>query len=165
MSNSKEMKKRQVTLSLSLIELSNNAPWDIENYNEEGLFLVKTKDGLFHIVDVDLEGKSVNHCGMTPSFANQVVFDSAVISVRDEVRSMITSLAESIRGEFETSRKEFQSSILEVEKGLNEDKDTIIGKLETLLEDLKHSKTEDASKVAQGHISESALVEILRTIK
>ena len=165
MSNSKEMKKRQVTFSMPLLELGRNDPWNVENYNEDGLFLVKAKDGQFSIVDVDMEGAGVNQFGMPASFANHILFDSAVISLRDEVRHMITSLSESIHGEFETSRKEVQSSVLELEKWMNEDKAGIIEKLESLVEELKHNKSEEAPKIVQGHISESALVEILRTIK
>ena len=165
MSKTNVIKKSKVTLSIPLLELGDNEPWSIENYSESGLFIVKSRDNIYHLADVDLEGCGVNEFGMPASFFNRIVFNSEVIPIKDEMRSMITSLSEMIRGEFETSRKEMQSSVLELEKWMNEDKDSLIEKLESLVETLKKSPTEESAKPIQGHISESALVEILRTIK
>ena len=165
MSKKNVIKESKVTLSIPLLELDNNEPWSIENYSESGLFIVKSRDNIYHLAEVDMKGCGVNEYGMPASFFNRIAFNSEVIPIRDEMRSMITSLSEMIRGEFETSRKEMQSSVLELEKWMNEDKDSLIEKLETLVEELKHNKSEEAPKIVQGHISESALVEILRTIK
>lgn len=164
MKTTEEKKKVMLNLCLPLIELSNNNIWEFEQFKELGMFFVKTKDGIFHLVEVD-EGHNVNEIGLYPNICNYFTEHLAMLSVRDEMRSMITSLAESMREEFANSRKEMQSSVLEMEKWMNEDKDGIIEKLETLVESLKQSKAEDTSKVIQGYISESALVDVLRTIK
>lgn len=164
MKTTEEKKKVMLNLCLPLIELNNNEVWNLEQYKESGMFFVKTKDGIFHLVEVD-KGQNVNEIGLFPNICNLFTEHMATLSVRDEMRSMITSLAESMREEFAKSRKEMQSSVLEMEKWMNEDKDGIIEKLETLVESLKQSKAEDTSKVIQGYISESALVDVLRTIK
>ena len=165
MSKKNVIKESKVTLSIPLLELDNNEPWSIENYSESGLFIVKSRDNIYHLAEVDMEGCGVNEFGMPVSFFNRIVFNSEVIPIKDGMRSMIISISEMIRGEFETSRKEMQSSVLELEKWMNEDKDSLIEKLESLVETLKKSHTEESAKPIQGHISESALVEILRTIK
>ena len=163
--NQKEEKKQiMLNLCLPFIEIDANDAWNKDHYKESGLFYVKTKDGNYRLVDVD-EGKSANECCLFPSVCNILTEKMATLSVRDEMRSMITSLAEAMREEFATSRKEMQSSFLEVEQWLNEDKDGLIEKLETFIEMLKQSKAEETPKISQGFISESALVDILRTIK
>ena len=163
--NQKEEKKQiMLNLCLPLIEIDANDAWNNDHYKESGLFYVKTKDGIYHLAEVD-EGKSVNEFCLFPSVCNLLTEKMATLSVRDEMRSMITSLAEAMREEFATSRKEMQSSFLEVEQWLNEDKDGLIEKLETFIEMLKQSKAEETPKISQGFISESALVDILRTIK
>ena len=163
--NMKEEKKQIVlNLNLPLIELNTNEVWNIEHYKDSGVFFVKTKDGIYHLVEVDKD-QNVNETCLFPNVCNKFTEKMAELSIRDEIRSMITSLSESIRGEFETSRKEFQSSVLDLENCLNEDKYTIIEKLEELVEKLKQAPSEDTSKVIQGYISESALMDVLRTIK
>lgn len=163
--NKKEEKKQVVlNLNLPLIEIDAVDAWNKDHYEESGMFFVKTKDGIYHLVDVDADN-GVNEFVLFPNIGNKFTKNMAELSIRDEMRSMITSLSESIRGEFETSRKEFQSSVLDLEKWLNEDKDTIIEKLEELVEKLKQAPSEETSKVIQGYISESALVDVLRTIK
>ena len=160
----KEEKKVMLHLSLPFIELEENDAWNKDRYTESGMFFVKTIDGIYHVVEVDA-GKSANEFCLFPNICNYLTEEMVVLSVRDEMRDMITSLAESIRGEFEHSRKEMQSSFLELEEWLKEDKDGLIEKLEAFVELLKQSKQEETPKIIQGHISESALVEILRTIK
>ena len=163
--NKKEEKKQVVlNLNLPLIEIDANDAWNKDRYQESGIFFVKTKDGIYHLVEVNKD-LNVNEMSLFPNVCNKFTEQMAELAIRDEMRSMITSLAESIRGEFETSRKEFQSSVLDLEKWLNEDKDTIIEKLEELVERLKQAPSEDTSKALQGYISESALVDVLRTIK
>lgn len=163
--NVKEEKNQVVlNLRLPLIEIDANDAQNKDHYQESGIFFVKAKDGTFHLVEVDA-GNSVTDYYLFPNIVNEFTKNIVELSIRDEMRSMITSLAESIRGEFETSRKEMQSSVLELEKWMNEDKDSLIEKLEELVEKLKQSPSEDTSKVLQGYISESALVDVLRTIK
>ena len=163
--NVKEEKKQVIlNLSLPLIEIDANDAWNKDHYQESGMFFVKTKDGCYHLVEVDA-GNNASELCLFPNVVNEFTKKMVELSIRDEMRSMITSLAESIRGEFETSRKEFNSSVLHIYESVDKNKDTIIEKLEELVEKLKQAPSEDTSKVLQGYISESALVDVLRTIK
>ena len=63
------------------------------------------------------------------------------------------------------SEMRVSSEFSKIEERFSEDKDTIIEKLEESVEKLKQAPSEDTSKVIQGYISESALVDVLRTIK
>ena len=161
----KEEKKQVVlNLNLPLIEIDANDAWNKERYQESGTFFVKTKDGLYHLVEVDA-GNSANECCLFPNCCNLLNEQSFALSIKEDMKTMLNDMSEQIQSRIVESEEKVSSKVLKIEEWLNEDKDTIIEKLEELVDKLKQAPSEDTSKVLQGYISESALVDVLRTIK
>lgn len=163
--NMKEEKKQVVlNLNLPLIELNTNEVWNLEHYKDSGVFFVKTKDGIYHLVEV-FAGENVNEACLFPNCCNLLNEQSFALSIKEDMKTMFNDMSEQIQSRIVESEEKVSSKVLKIEEWLNEDKDTIIEKLEEMVEKLKQAPSEDTSKVIQGYISESALVDVLRTIK
>ena len=161
----KEEKKQVVlNLSLPLIEIDANDAWNNDHYQESGMFFVKTKDGCYHLVEVDT-GNNANELCLFPNICNLLNEQRFALSIKEELKMMFNNMFEKIQSGIIESEMRVSSEFSKIEERFSEDKDTIIEKLEESVEKLKQSPSEDTSKVIQGYISESALVDVLRTIK
>lgn len=166
MSKATEEKSRQmITFSLPLIEIENNSFYSIDNYKESGLFLVKASDGVYAILDIDIEGRQVYGESLPLNAINRIVGQQTEISLKENFEKRFSELTEEMQGYLNSFEKRLVESTQKTEDALQYRSGEIIEKLEELVEKIKQTPTEDVPKLLQGHISETALVEILRTVK
>lgn len=162
---SEEKSRPIITLSFPLIEIGNTSFFNIENYKESGLFLVKANDGCYAILDIDRESNHVIGEMLPPNVFNCIVEQQTEISLKDSFEKRFAELTEEIKGHLHHFEDALNSSARKTEGALEYHSGEIIEKLEELVEKIKQAPTEDVPKLLQGHISETALVEILRTVK
>lgn len=165
MSKEKENSKQIITLSLPLIEIDNTAYLNIENYKESGLFLVKTSDGCYAILDIDRENKRVYGEMLPINVSNGIVEQQTEISLKENFEKRFSEFTEEMQGHLHYFEKVLHEKTTKTEDALQYFSGEVIEKLEELVEKIKQTPTEDVPKLLQGYISETALVEILRTIK
>lgn len=166
MSKATEEKSRQmITFSLPLIEIENNSFYSIDNYKESGLFLVKASDGVYAILDIDIVGRQIAGELLPINAINHIVELQTEISLKENFEKRFAELTEEMQGHLHHFEKVLHEKTTKTEDALQYRSGVIIEKLEELVEKIKQTPTEDVPKLLQGHISETALVEILRTIK
>ena len=165
MSKTKALLANPLTLELPLLILDNNEPWDKENYEKDGIFFVKTKDGLFHLVEVSLLDSNIFQCALPQNVINHLIEQHCALAITENIKQMFNEHLERMSFRMNEAEKQVSAISNQVDQCLNYNRAVIIEKLESLVETLKKSPTEESAKPIQGHISESALVEILRTIK
>ena len=166
MSKATEEKSRQmITFSLPLIEIENNAIYDINNYKESGLFLVKASDGVYAILDINIKDRLITGEHLPLNAINRIVEQQTEISLKENFEKRFAELTEEIQGHLHHFEDALNSSARKTEGALEYCSGEIIEKLEGLVEKIKQTPTEDVPKLLQGYISETALVEILRTVK
>lgn len=162
---SEEKSRPIITLSFPLIEIGNTSFFNIENYKESGLFLVKASDGCYAILDIDRENNSVIGEILPLNVSNGIVEQQTEISLKENFEKRFAELTEEMQGHLHHFEDALNSSARKTEDALQYRSGEIIEKLEELVEKIKQTPTEDVPKLFQGHISETALVEILRTVK
>lgn len=166
MSKATEEKSRQmITFSLPLIEIENNSIYNIDNYKESGLFLVKASDGGYAILDIDIEGRNVYGGPLPLNAINRIVGQQSEISLKENFEKRFAEFTEEMQGHLHHFEEVLHEKTTKTEDALQYRSGEIIEKLEELVEKIKQTPTEDVPKLLQGYISETALVEILRTIK
>ena len=165
MSKTKALLANPLTLELPLLILDNNEPWDKENYEKDGIFFVKTKDGLFHLVEVSLLDSNIFQSALPQNVINHLIEQHCALAITENIKQMFNEHLERMSFRMNEAEKQVSAISNQVDQCLNYNRAVIIEKLESLVETLKKSPTEESAKPIQGHISESALVEILRTIK
>lgn len=165
MKQTTENSKQMITFSLPLIEIENNSIYSIDNYKESGLFLVKASDGVYAILDIDIEGRQVYGESLPLNAINRIVGQQTEISLKENFEKRFSELTEEMQGYLNSFEKRLVESTQKTEDALQYRSGEIIEKLEELVEKIKQTPTEDVPKLLQGHISETALVEILRTVK
>lgn len=162
---SEEKSRPIIALSFPLIEIGNTSFFNIENYKESGLFLVKASDGVYAILDIDRENNHVIGEILPPNVSNRIVEQQTEISLKEDFEKRFAELTEEMQGHLHHFEKVLHEKTTKTEDALRYHSDEIIEKLEELVEKIKQTPTEDVPKLLQGHISETALVEILRTVK
>lgn len=166
MSKATEEKSRQmITFSLPLIEIENNSIYNIDNYKESGLFLVKASDGVYAILDIDIEGRLIAGEALPINAIKCIVEHQTEISLKENFEKRFSEFTEEMQGHLHHFEDALNSSARKTEDALQHFSGEVIEKLEELIEKIKQTPTEDVPKLLQGYISETALVEILRTIK
>lgn len=160
-----ENSKQMITFSLPLIEIENNSIYSIDNYKESGLFLVKSTDGCYAILDIDIKSSLISGEQLPINAINRIVEQQTEISLKENFEKRFAELTEEIQGHLHHFEDALNSSARKTEGALEYHSGEIIEKLEELVEKIKQTPTEDVPKLLQGHISETALVEILRTVK
>lgn len=162
---SEEKSRPIITLSLPLIEIDNASIYNIENYKESGLFLVKANDGCYAILDIDRENNRVIGELLPLNMSNCIVEQQTEISLKEDFEKRFAELTEEIQGHLHHFEKVLHEKTTKTEDALQYRSGEIIEKLEELVEKLKQAPADEAPKLLQGHISEQVLVEILRTVK
>ena len=166
MSKATEEKSRQmITFSLPLVEIENNSIYNIDNYKESGLFLVKASDGAYAILDIDIEGRQIAGEALPINAIKCIVELQTEISLKENFEKRFAEFTEEMQGHLHHFEKVLHEKTTQTEDALQYRSGAIIEKLEELVEKIKQTPTEDVPKLLQGYISETALVEILRTIK
>lgn len=165
MKQTEEKSRPIITLSLPLIEIGDTSFYNIENYKESGLFLVKASDGYYAILDIDRENNRVIGESLPLNVSNLIVNKQVEISLKEDFEKRFAELTEEIQGHLHHFEDALNSSTQKTEDALRYRSGEIIEKLEEMVEKLKHAPADEAPKLLQGHISEQVLVEILRTVK
>lgn len=166
MSKATEEKSRQmITFSLPLIEIENNSIYNIDNYKESGLFLVKASDGAYAILDIDIKSRLISGEALPINAIKCIVEQQTEISLKENFEKRFSEFTEEMQGHLHHFEDALNSSARKTEGALEYCSGEIIEKLEELIEKIKQTPTEDVPKLLQGYISETALVEILRTVK
>lgn len=154
-----------MNLNLPLLVIDNNQPWEPKNYKKNGLYFVKTKDGLIHLVDVNIEDNNNFVSNLPANVINHLVEQHCALAITENIKQMFNEHLERMSFRMDEAEKQVSAISNQVDNCLKYNREAILEKLESLVETLKKSPTEESAKPIQGHISESALVEILRTIK
>lgn len=165
MSKETENSKQMITLSFPLIEIGNTAFLNIENYKESGSFLVKASDGCYAILDIDRENNNVYGEVLPLNASSFIVKKEVEISLKEDFEKRFSELTAKIQGHLHHFEDSLNASTQKTEDALQYFSGEVIEKLKELVEKIKQTPTEDVPKLLQGYISETALVEILRTIK
>lgn len=166
MSKATEEKSRQmITFSLPLIEIENTSIYNIDNYKESGLFLVKSSDGVYAILDINIKERLIAGESLPLNAINRIAGQQTEISLKENFEKRFSEFTEEMQGHLHHFEDALNSSARKTEGALEYHSGEIIEKLEELVEKIKQTPTEDVPKLLQGYISETALVEILRTIK
>jgi hypothetical protein len=165
MSKTKALLANPLTLELPLLILDNNEPWDKGNYEMDGIYFVKTKDGLIHLVDVNIADSNNFVSNLPANVINHLIEQHCAFAITENIKQMFNEHLERMSFRMDEAEKQVSAISNQVDKCLKYNREAILEKLELLVEALKKSPTEVSAKPIQGHISESALVEILRTIK
>ena len=166
MSKATEEKSRQmITFSLPLIEIENNSIYNIDNYKESGLFLVKSSDGVYAILDINIKERLIAGESLPLNAINRIAGQQTEISLKENFEKRFSEFTEEMQDHLLHFEKVLHEKTTKTEDALQHFSGEVIEKLEELIEKIKQTPTEDVPKLLQGHISETALVEILRTVK
>lgn len=165
MSKENNNEVRMLTLSLHLVELENNQVYDINNYPCNGTFFVKADDGTWHISNVNIgEGNIFSH-PLPPEVGNMFAKDLGALAVQETVKDLIKTVKEMI-----LEKIEYNTELLL--KNFHQDLTFMLTYGESQQEELSRIKEllEQTPKDApttqmQGWISETVLLDIIRSIK
>lgn len=160
-----EKSRQMITFSLPLIEIENNSIYNIDNYKESGVFLVKASDGACAILNINIKDRQIIGEILPINAINCIVEQQTEISLKENFEKRFSEFTEEMQGHLHHFEKVLHEKTTKTEDALQYRSDEIIEKLEELVEKIKQIPTEDVPKLLQGYISETALVEILRTVK
>lgn len=156
---------RMLTLSLPLVELENNQIYDINNYDSNGTFFVKAADGTWHISYVNKEDNTLLCDPLPPVVGNMFAKDIGALDVKETVKEVIGTakdmILEKIEYTTELLRKNFHQDLTFI-LTCEETRDEKLSRIKELLE--QTSKGEPTTQM-QGCISETVLLDIIRSIK
>lgn len=165
MSKENNNEVRMLTLSLPLVELENNQAYDINNYPCNGTFFVKADDGTWHISNVNIGEGNILCNPLPPVVGNMFAKDIGVQDVKETVKDLIKTVKDMILEKIEYNTelllKNFHQDlalILSLEESLEE-------KLCRIKELLEQTPKDAPTTQMQGCISETVLLDIIRSIK
>ena len=171
MNQKEEKKQSMLNLCLPYIELDNNDVYSHVNYPCDGLFFVKTKDGLIHFVEVSLEEKNVLYNSFPPNIANKLVEQVAQLSFKEQIDERLNRLEEVLNhtcqqvGECtEIVRSEMRLSMNGIFDQVHQNATSLKDIPQTTVKLLNEHQPQPQAK-EMGFVSQEALVEIIRTIK
>lgn len=162
---SEEKSRPIITFRLPLIEIDNTLIYDINNYEESGLFLVKADNGFYAILDIDKQNNRVVGEPLPLNVDNCIVEKQTEITLKEDFEKRFAEFTEEMQGHLHHFEDVLNSSATKTEDAFQYRSGVIIEKLEELVEKLKQAPADEAPKLLQGYISEQVLVEILRTVK
>lgn len=165
MKQSEEKSRQIITFSLPLIEIENNSIYNIDNYKESGVFLVKASDGACAILDINIKDHQIIGEFLPINVINRIVEQQTEISLKENFEKRFSEFTEEMQGHLHHFEKVLHEKTTKTEDALQYSSGEIIEKLEELVEKIKQTPTEDVPKLLQGYVSEKVLVEILRTVK
>ena len=133
MSKATEEKSRQmITFSLPLIEIENNSIYNIDNYKESGLFLVKTSDGVYAILDIDIKGHQISGESLPLNAINRIVGQQTEISLKENFEKRFSEFTEEMQGHLHHFEKVLHEKTTKTEDALQYRSGEIIEKLEEM---------------------------------
>lgn len=156
-----------LTLELPYLEFDTNVIYDHNLYDKDGVYFVKDKAGIFHLVEVD---KSVSFAGGSPlpaSVCYMLIVGKTVSSLDEKFKSIdesignlsssLTHCANMLMDHTTQKTGELDIRVLREFESIQEQFEGIQSKIQ------ERPKTEEAP--SKGYISEEALVEIIKNVR
>ena len=171
----KKNDKPILTLALPFVQLDNDSAFDINNYDESGIFFVKDISGVYHIVEVRLEEKTVfgncvnaNVCNM---FTEQIAVDrmeDMLNPIHCRLDGLYTAICNATGDVVRKLDNLFDVSRETVERVFNacekvEQLEGVLSGIESTVRCTAEKKSSDIESV-KGYVSEESLVEIIKNV-
>lgn len=156
---------KELTITLPLLEINNNEPWDMNNYGdvEEGLYWVKSKDGLFHLIEKNKS--NIWHNGIPANVSNRFVEDLCQLHILELFKEQIHLFNERLSANFGEVFGYLRNITDKIDASNQDDSKDLIKEISTKIESIKTQQSAEQPKVFGGAISEQTLLDIIRTIK
>lgn len=158
---------KELTITLPLLVINNNEPWDKDNYGdvEEGLYWVKSKDGLFHLIEKNNSNINPWHSTLPANISNSFVADLCQLSILEPIKESFLMLNERISANFGEIFGYLRDITDKIDASNQDDSKELIKEISTKIESIKTQQSPEQPKVFGGAISEQTLLDIIRTIK
>lgn len=155
----------ELTITLPLLEINNNEPWDMNNYGnvEEGLYWVKSKDGLFHLIEKNKS--NIWHNGLPANVSNSFVEELCQLHILESFKEQIHLFNERLSANFGEVFRYLRDITDKLDSNNSGDNKELIQKMSSMIESIKTQQSAEQPKVFGGAISEQTLLDIIRTIK
>lgn len=156
---------KELTITLPLLEINNNEPWDMNNYGdvEDGLYWVKSKDGLFHLIEKNKS--NIWHNGIPANVSNRFVEDLCQLHILELFKEQIHLFNERLSANFGEVFGYLRDITDKIDASNQDDSKDLIKEISTKIESIKTQQSAEQPKVFGGAISEQTLLDIIRTIK
>lgn len=156
---------KELTITLPLLEINNNEPWDMNNYGdvEEGLYWVKSKDGLFHLIEKN--NSNIWHSCLPANVSNSFVEDLCQLSILEQIKDFFHMFDERNSANFGEIFGYLRDITDKIDASNQDDSKDLIKEISTKIESIKTQQSAEQPKVFGGAISEQTLLDIIRTIK
>lgn len=156
---------KELTITLPLLEINNNEPWDMNNYRdvEEGLYWVKSKDGLFHLIEKNKS--NIWHSCFPANVSNRFVEDLCQLHILELFKEQIQLFNEHLSANFGEVFGYLRDITDKIDASNQDDSKDLIKEISTKIESIKTQQSAEHPKVFGGAISEQTLLDIIRTIK
>lgn len=156
---------KELTITLPLLEINNNEPWDMNNYGdvEEGLYWVKSKDGLFHLIEKN-KSNIWNSC-LPANVSNRFVEDLCQLSILEQIKDFFHMFDERNSANLGEIFGYLRDITDKIDASNQDDSKDLIKEISTKIESIKTQQSAEQPKVFGGAISEQTLLDIIRTIK
>lgn len=156
---------KELTITLPLLEINNNEPWDMNNYGdvENGLYWVKSKDGLFHLIEKNKS--NIWHNGLPANISNSFVADLCQLSILEQIKDFFLMFDERNSANLGEIFGYLRDITDKIDASNQEDVKELIKEFSTKIESIKTQQSAEQPKVFGGAISEQTLLDIIRTIK
>lgn len=156
---------KELTITLPLLEINNNEPWDMNNYGdvEEGLYWVKSKDGLFHLIEKNKS--NIWHSCLPANVSNRFVEDLCQLHILELFKEQIQIFNECLSANFGEVFGYLRDITDKIDASNQDDSKDLIKEISTKIESIKTQQSAEQPKVFGGAISEQTLLDIIRTIK
>lgn len=156
---------KEMTITLPLLVINNNEPWDMNNYGdvEEGLYWVKSKDGLFHLIEKNKS--NIWHNGLPANVSNRFVEDLCQLHILELFKEKFQLFNERLSANFGEVFGYLRDITDKIDASNQDDSKELIKEIYTKIESIKTQQSAEQPKVFGGAISEQTLLDIIRTIK
>ena len=156
---------KELTITLPLLEINNNEPWDMNNYGdvEEGLYWVKSKDGLFHLIEKNKS--NIWHNGIPANVSNRFVEDLCQLSILEQFKDFFRMFDERYSANLGEIFGYLRDITDKIDASNQDDSKELIKEISSKIESIKTQQSAEQPKVFGGAISEQTLLDIIRTIK
>lgn len=156
-----------LTLELPYLEFDTNVIYDHNLYDKDGVYFVKDKKGIFHLVEVDKSRFCAGGNPLPASVCYMLVVGKTVSSLDEKFKSIDESI-----GNLSSSLTHCANMLSDHTTQKIEVLDNRVLRgfefIQKLLEDIQ-SKNQDKPKTeeapSKGYISEEALVEIIKNVR
>lgn len=156
-----------LTLKLPYLEFDTNNVYDYNLYDKDGIYFVKDKVGIFHLVEVSLKDANAYGNALPANVCNMLIVGKTVSSLDEKFKSIdesIGNLSSSLTHCANMLSDHTTQKIEVLDNRVLRHFEFIQGLLEDIQSKIQERpKTEEAP--SKGYISEDALVEIIKNVR